>query len=253
VKFPRQRFVDRPSDNLLRNLTLAMARRADIVVSPSAHQAEDLREAGVDGPITVVPNPIARSIRPATLLTAEQAARPRLLWVARCEPEKRPLVFAEAVLDALAKSGNAFEVDFVGDGSELAALRRITEGNDNIRVHGGLGHERVLELIDAASLVVLTSVGFDNQPMTIAEASSRFRGVLYCDPNLREGLANSGHLTATPDVAGISSSIVDLVTDPERLVALSAGAKTDSATFSAATYVERITDVYEQAAKQLTS
>ena len=32
----------RPVDNLLRNLTLAMALRADTVVSPSAHQAHDL-------------------------------------------------------------------------------------------------------------------------------------------------------------------------------------------------------------------
>jgi glycosyltransferase involved in cell wall biosynthesis len=253
VRFPHQRFVDRPSDNLLRNLTLAMARRADIVVSPSAHQAEDLSQAGVNGPITVVPNPIARSLRPAAQLTAEQAARPRLLWVARCEPEKRPLVFAEAVLDALEKTGDAFEVDFVGDGSELPQLRRMTETHPNIRVHGGLGHEKVLELIDAASLVVLTSVGFDNQPMTIAEASSRYRGVLYCDPNLREGLSNSGHLTATPDVAGISASIVELVGDPARLVELSEGALEDSATFSAATYVERITSVYEEAAERVRS
>ena len=97
----RQHFTDRPSDNLLRNLTLGMARRVDTVISPSAHQAADLKAAGITVPIVVVPNPIARSPRPAAVLTPEQAAKPRLLWVARCEPEKRPLVFAEAAIAAL--------------------------------------------------------------------------------------------------------------------------------------------------------
>src|SRR5690606_27597339 len=191
---------------------------------------------GVGRPITVVPNPIARSPRPAALLTAEQAVRPRLLWVARCEPEKRPLVFAEAAIEALARTGNAFEVDFVGDGSQLPQLRKLTEGHPNIRVHGGLGHAAVIDLIDAASVVVLTSIGFDNQPMTIADASSRYRGVLFCDPNLKEGLANSGYLTETPDASGIADAIETLVTDSTRLLKLSQGAQVDSATFSAATY-----------------
>lgn len=251
VRFPRQRLADRPSDNLLRNLTFAMASRVDTVVSPSAHQAVDLEKAGLTVPIAVVPNPIARASRPAELLSAEQAARPRFLWVARCEPEKRPLVFAEAVIDALARTANSFEVDFVGDGSELAQLRRLADGHPNIRVHGGLDHAKVIDLIDDSSMVVLSSVGFDNQPMTIAEASSRYRGVLYCDPNLREGLSNSGYLTVSPDAAGISDAIVTLVTEPARLVKLSAGARKDSVTFSASAYVERIIDVYEQAAERV--
>ena len=253
VRFPRRHYVSRPSDNLLRNLTMAMAQRADVVVSPSAHQAADLATAGLMPPIVVVPNPIARSPRPAQLLSADLAARRRLLWVARCEPEKRPLVFAEAVINALERTGNGFEVDFVGDGSELAQLRKLVAGHPQIRVHGELGHDAVIDLIDSSAMVVLTSVGFDNQPMTIAEAASRYRGVLYCDPLLAEGLANSGHLSATPDVHGISDAIVELVSDPARLRSLSLGAQKDSATFSAATYVQRITSVYEEAAERITS
>ncbi len=242
----RQHFTDRPSDNLLRNLTLGMARRADTVISPSAHQAADLKSAGITVPIVVVPNPIARSPRPAAVLTPEQAAKPRLLWVARCEPEKRPLVFAEAAIAALATA--RFEVDFVGDGAQLGALRELTAGHPQITVHGSEPHERVVELMDAASLVALTSYGFDNQPMTIAEASSRYRGVLYCDPNLREGLSHSGYLTETPDAASLTAAIVHLTTHPDELVALSEGAKLDSSTFSAATYVDRVMAVYAETA-----
>jgi glycosyltransferase involved in cell wall biosynthesis len=250
VRFTRQYFTDRSSDNLLRNLTLGMARRVDTVVSPSAHQAADLAAAGITVPIAVVPNPIARSPRPAAVLTQEQATAPKLLWVARCEPEKRPLVFAEAAIAALAAlpaDSAKFEVDFVGDGGQLSALREVTAGHPQIRVHGNLPHQRVVELMDAASLVALTSSGFDNQPMTIAEASSRYRGVLYCDPNLREGLAHSGFLTESPDAASFATAIVTLVRDPAALIALSEGAQLDSTTFSAATYVERIMRVYADA------
>ena len=247
VQPPRHALSDRPSDNLLRNLTIALSSRADVVVSPSEHQAADLAATGLER-LAVVPNPIARSHRPAVLLTAEQAARPRILWVARCEPEKRPVVFATAVLDALERTGGAFEVDFVGDGSELAEVRLLTADAPQFHVLGSLTHEAVLDLIDGSSIVALTSYGFDNQPMTIAESVSRYRGVLFCDPRLREGLGDSGALSATPDATALADTIVDLVTHPERLVALSEGAERDSTTFSAATYVERVLAVYRDAA-----
>jgi glycosyltransferase involved in cell wall biosynthesis len=237
------RFTGRASDDLLRNMTAAMASRADVVVSPSAHQAADLAAAGVDSPIMVVPNPIARSSHPAAVLDA--GATPRFLWVARCEPEKRPLVFAAAVIEALDKA--SFEVDFVGDGSQLGELRALLAARPGVRVHGNLDHEAVLDLIDSSAMVVLTSNGFDNQPMTIAESVSRFRGVLFCDPKLREGLGESGFLSATPDAHGLADAIVELVTTPGLLQKLSKGARTDAATFSAATYVERITPVYAEA------
>lgn len=249
VRFPKVRLSRRPSDNLMRNLTLALAQRVDVVVSPSAHQADDLRAAGLQVPVEVVPNPIASAAAPPAILTMEQAAHPRLLWVARCEPEKRPLVFAEAVLAALGR-GARFETDFVGDGAQLGALKELTAAEPSIRVHGSMDHPGVVELMDAASLVVLSSYGFDNQPMTIAEAASRYRGVLYCDPNLKEGLTHSGHLTNGPDADAMAHAIVELVADPARLVELSRGAVEDSATFSAAAFVERIERVYAEAAAQ---
>ena len=100
-------------------------------------------------------------------------------------------------------------------------------------------------------MVVLTSYGFDNQPMTIAESVSRYRGVLFCDPKLREGLGDSGFLSATPDVHGLAAALVELVTTPGLLQELSEGARKDAVTFSAATYVERVTAAYAQAKAEL--
>ena len=250
TRFARQGYTGRPSDDLLRNLTLRLAQRADVVVSPSAHQRADLYTAGLERAVHVVPNPIARSPRLAQLLTDQQAAHPRILWVARCEPEKRPLVFAEAAISALKRTNNGFSVDFVGDGSELEAVRSLTAGHPNFVVHGSLDHSTVIDLMDAAALVALTSNGFDNQPMTIAEAVSRYRGVLFCDAKLREGLGDSGHLSATPDASGLADAIVELVTSTDALKNLSAGAQRDAVTFSVAGYVDSMLGLYRQAAQE---
>lgn len=244
---PRRALSSRPIDNLLRSLTLSMALRADAVVSPSAHQAGDLETAGVRGPIDVIPNPVATSARPATLLQNSDAAVPRFLWVARCEAVKRPLAFAEAAIAALARTENSFSVDFVGDGAQLDALRVLVAEHPQLRVHGSLPHAAVLDLMDACSAVVLTSIGFDNQPMTIAEAISRGRGVLYCDPKLREGLEFAGYLSASPEVDGLRDAIVALTDTPELLNGLSRGAVADGAQFSPARYVSRFVDVVKTA------
>jgi glycosyltransferase involved in cell wall biosynthesis len=239
---PRLNFTPRAADNLLRNLTLGMALLVDRVVSPSAHQARDLADAGVPGEIALVPNPIATSPRPSAPLPAD--GTPNFLWVARCEGVKRPLVFARAAVAALERTGNAFTVDFVGEGAELAELKSIVAGHPQIRVRGALPHDAVLDLMDASSAVVLTSLGFDNQPMTIAEAVSRERGVLYCDPKLREGLQHAGFLSETPDEAGLADALVALVTDRTLLAQISKGALIDREAFAPAAYVERIVDVY---------
>lgn len=241
-QIPRQPFTPRPVDNLLRNLTLAMAKRADVVVSPSAHQARDLQAAGVAGPVRVVPNPITTSPAPSRPLG--EVDQPRFLWVARCDTVKRPLEFAQGALDALERTGGGFSVDFVGDGTELPALKRMIGDRPELRVHGALPHERVLELMDESSAVVLSSLGFDNQPMTIAEAVSRDRGVLYADPKLKEGLQGAGYLAHNADPAGFADALVKLTKDPSILVRMSKNAAADAAEFSADTYVSRILIAY---------
>ncbi|MFP7760607.1 glycosyltransferase family 4 protein [Marisediminicola sp. LYQ85] len=236
AEIPASALSPRPIDNLLRNLTLGMARRVDAVISPSAHQARDLADARVETAIDVVPNPITSPTTPVDALGADR--EPRFLWVARCEPIKRPLPFAEAAVRALEITGGGFSVDFVGDGSDRAALEKLVEGHPLVHVHGALDHERVLELMNTTSIVVLTSVGFDNQPMTIAEAVSRQRGILYCDPKLREGLLHAGHLAPSPDVAGLTAAIVDLVQTPGLIEQLSRGAAQDGEQFLPESYAE---------------
>lgn len=241
----RRRLATKPIDSVLRNLTLTTAMRADAVVSPSAHQARDLEAAGVRAPVHIIRNPMVASGTPSAPLTIEQARNPRFLWAARCDLVKRPLVFAQGAIEALERTGNGFSVDFVGTGGQLGALKRLTAKHPPLRVHGAIPRERLLELLDDSAAIVLSSLGFDNQPMTVVEAVSRQRGVLYCDDTLTEGLTRAGYLTPTPDAKGFADALVALVSDPELLVRLSAGAAAEQHEFSGEAYVRRILRAYE--------
>lgn len=245
AKIARTRLAPKPVDSVLRNLTLATAKRADAVVSPSAHQARDLEAAGVDAPVHVIRNPVATQGEAPQALSADQLHEPRFLWAARCDLVKRPLVFAQGAIDALARTNQSFSVDFVGTGGQLRALRKLVAPYPQLRVHGAVPHSQLLDLVDASAAMVLSSLGFDNQPMTVAEAVSRLRGVIYCDANLSEGLTSAGYLTASADAKGFADAIVELVEDPAELQRLSQGAAKEAAEFSGDAYVRRIRSVYE--------
>src|SRR5690606_9295597 len=156
AKIARTRLAPKPVDSVLRNLTLATAKRADAVVSPSAHQARDLEAAGVEAPVHVVRNPVASEGDAPKPLSTEQLRGPRFLWAARCDLVKRPLVFARGAIEALERTGGGFSVDFVGTGGQLRALRRLVAPYPQLRVHGAVPHSRLLGLVDASVLMVLS-------------------------------------------------------------------------------------------------
>lgn len=235
---PAEPLSPRPMEALLRNLTLGMARRADLVLSPSEHQSEDLRAAGVAA-VEVVPNPSPSVIEhPAPL-----PASARFLWVARCEPEKRPLEVARAAVAALEHSPGAFTLAFAGGGSLLAELRELCAARPELEVLGPVDRNRVASLIDEASVFVLSSVGFDNQPMTVAESIGRGRGVLYCDPRLTEGLTQAGFLSGA-SVDELAASLLRLASDPAEVDRLAQAARAGAEAFSPRRYAEHVAALY---------
>jgi len=78
----------------------------------------------------------------------------------------------------------------VGDGPELAAARRAAGpyAGGAIEFAGRVPHDQVPTEVARADVIALTSYGWDNQPMTVVEAVTAGRPVLYCDPALTEGL-----------------------------------------------------------------
>ncbi|HKT56845.1 MAG TPA: glycosyltransferase [Microbacterium sp.] len=233
----------RPADDALRGMTTAVARLADVVVSPSAHQGDVLRSHGV-AEVHVIPNSVA------DIGSGELPAQPplRLLWAARCEPEKRLLEFLDAV--AIAQRSLApgrLEVEVAGEGGLLATARR--RGVPGTTFLGRVPHERMGELLRRNHLLAVTSYGFDNQPMTIVEAIGAGRGVLVCDPRLREGLSRAGFL-CDADPEPMAAAIVRLAEQPDtvRSLCLAASSETE---FSPAAFLRRLDDAYDAARRKV--
>jgi glycosyltransferase involved in cell wall biosynthesis len=228
------------ADDALRGMTTAAAACADVVVSPSAHQAEVLRARLLRPCVVTVPN-TARAVRRAAL----PPVRPlRILWAARCEPEKRLLEFLEAVRLAQLRLGpGRLLVTVVGDGSTLDEATRL--GVHDVRFLGRVPHDRMPALLARHHLLAVTSHGFDNQPMTIVEALAAGRGVLVCDPALSEGLALAGRFCG-PAPHEMAAEIVDLVGDPEAVGELAEHAAAERA-FDAEGVLRRLECVYRLA------
>lgn len=245
------RLDERAGNSALRNMTLSQARTVERVLSPSAHQAEALRRSGLPH-VDVVPNALGTPVAGARVL--ERVDGPlTVLWIGRMVPEKRPLVFLRAGLAAIERLGpGRLRLVVVGDGEQLAEARGLVGPSADVELLGRQPHARVLELLQQAHLCALTSVGWDNQPMTVVEAVSSLRGVLYCDPALTEGLTSAGILSPGGEDA-LAETLVRLVRHPEEAVAASAGAERDRLEFAPSTFADRALASYALARDLLRS
>ncbi|MGF2949823.1 glycosyltransferase family 4 protein [Microbacterium alcoholitolerans] len=220
-----------PLNNALRTMTLRVAQRADIVLSPSKHQAEALRAAGA-GRVEAFSN-VAQPLRAASALPAEEPLR--LLWVARFAPEKR----IEVALDAM-----RLVVDRLGaDRVHLDVAGGTHRPVEAVTFHGPVPGERVGELMDAADAALITSLGFDNQPMVALEAFAHGRSVIVSDPVLATEFGDAALGTATPDAAGLADLIMRLEADRSLLDAPRAGALAYARERQPAAHVARLREL----------
>lgn len=240
----RARLAASPLDSALRGLTLGLARRVDVVLSPSAHQAERLREAGLTR-VAVVPNALApgEGADGAPGVPLDAVGQPlRLVWVGRLVPEKRLLEWIDAVCLASAQ-GAALEVEVIGEGPLRAEAERRAAGLP-VRFAGRMPRAAVQERMRAAHLVALTSFGFDNQPVTIVEALHARRGVFYVDPALTEGVDLAGVRASSPEPQAMAEQLVALAADPGEVLRLSERAAAASAVFAPEAHIASVLTAY---------
>ena len=230
--------VRRRTANPLLDHTVATALAADVLVSPSAHQAADLARFGAPGAI-VLPNcGDGGDADPRPLPEVDHL---RIAWVGRCVAEKRLLPFVRAVRLAQRRLPvDRLRVAVAGDGLLLPAARALGARVPGLTFLGRLDREGVRRLLGASHLGALTSHGFDNQPMTVVESIRAGRGVLHTDPRLTEGLDRAGVLTASPDAEAIADLLVELALDPARVTRAAAGARSAATMFAPETHVARL-------------
>ncbi|MEV7632494.1 glycosyltransferase family 4 protein [Microbacterium sp. NPDC089318] len=185
-----------PLNNALRTMTLRIAQRADIVLSPSRHQAVALRDAGA-GRVEAFSN-VSQPLRVSP--PAPEGGPLRLLWVARFAPEKR----VDVALGAM-----RLVVDRIGVGRvQLDVAGGSHRPVPGVTFHGAVPGERVGELLDAADAALITSLGFDNQPMVALEAFAHGRPVIVSDPVLATEFGAAALGTPTPDAEGLADLIL---------------------------------------------
>lgn len=249
--FRMRTLASQRTDAVLREVTLRTALAADAVVSPSAHQAESLRQAGVPQVFTV-PN-VYRQTQPEAPDEPTQpqpavSAAVALVWVGRLVPEKRVLEFIAALRIAAKRDPKTvISATIVGDGPLLKAAQTAAAGLP-VRFTGRLERGAALQLMRDADATVITSNGFDNQPVVIVESVSQGTPVLLCDRKLVEGLAaGSGLYTQDASPQALADLLLAVAADPVRLTVAAHATQQDRQEFSATTHVSRLAQVYAAA------
>ena len=253
---PRTALPDTPRavDAAVRSVTLDAAMEADAVISPSAHQAEALRIAGLPE-VEVVPNPMPPRTTPGVPLPSVELPL-QVLWVGRLTLESGILEFVRAVRKAgedLAPGSLVARI--AGDGPLFAEAREAAastspEGGSSIQFLGRVEPEGIQPLMRDSHLLAVTSFGLDPQPVVVAEAFRAARSVLYIDPRLREGLAEAGILCGSPDVKGMAAMLRELVHHPSIVVERSLRTVSASHPFQPEQHLRGVREAWDAAARR---
>ena len=230
--------------------------RADAVTGCSTIVTDDLAERFGYGGAVVVPNgvelgagaadPVAAGAA-ADPVAAADATEPVLLAVGRVEHVKG----FDLLLEAFAASPLAerARLTIVGDGSELAELRRRARTlgvEDRVSFPGMLGPDAVAEALAAATVVVVPSRK-EAASIVVLEAWRAGRpvvGTVLGGPRtlLTDGV--DGLLVDPRDAAALAGAIGSLLDAPELAAALGAAGRREVERYAWEAVVDRYDDVY---------
>lgn len=227
------------------------ANFADAVITPSFHFAEKLKKYGVKRPISRVSNAIddavANAVKwPVRKLVADEPLK--IFWNSRISHEKRVMVMLEAVKMAV-DQGVKLKVTICGYGNaEKAAKKYVNKQGLRkvVKFEGRVSHDTMLARMREQHLAILTSYGFDIQPMTLLEAEAANLPVVICDPDMREVTAKEGTVFCdSPQSVDIAAELVRLYHNPARIEQLSKGMKDHRKEVLVSTQTQRMIDVYK--------
>lgn len=225
----------------------AALARADAVTGCSTIVTEDLAERfGYEGAV-VVPNGVELGAGAADPVAAADTAEPVLLAVGRVEHVKG----FDLLLEAFAASDlkDRARLTIVGDGSELAELRRRARAlgvEDRVSFPGMLGPDAVAEALAAATVVVVPSRK-EAASIVVLEAWRAGRpvvGTVLGGPRtlLTDGV--DGLLVDPRDAAALAGAIGSLLDAPDLAAALGAAGRREVERYTWEAVVDRYDDVY---------
>ncbi len=220
-----------------------LASQADLVISPSVHMAHKFHDWLPHSRIVVSQNFITTPIRKQSLPTT-----PTFLWMGRMMPEKRVMDFCHAI-DLMSRSTDQpFCVTIIGNGYHFEDVSRWAKDKPFVTLLGSVPNEEVHDYIDRSSALVMTSQGFDNQPMVIAETIVAGRGVVSVDPELLLDVdPGAGMYPIDSSPEGLAQRLIYRVEHPEKLQHMSDAAHNSAHVFSDRAGRERLIAAYHTA------
>ena len=228
---------------------VSQANHAQHVIVPSHHFAQKLQDQGVTKPLTVLSNGLDPSLVDKLHTSSPRHYSPgedlRILWCSRMSNEKRPLVF----LKAMKQLPDSVTVDMYGDGPNLPSVRRYIKHHrlgDRVHLHGGVPQSTVVEAMRDHHIFVLSSYDFDNQPMTLLEATAAGTPVVYCDADLGEVIPDDGGLlTNKPFAKNIAEAIRYLLENPSQVSTMSSHMLSSQTRTVQSPLTEQLLEIYE--------
>ncbi|WP_029262273.1 MULTISPECIES: glycosyltransferase [unclassified Microbacterium] len=227
------------SMNTLWTRWFRLADRFDAVIWPTATQRDDVVARFGDSALhAVVPNPIA------PVEGRDDLREDGLVVVlGRLAPGKR---VDHAIRAFLAADVPGARMEIWGGGPEQERLHALIEeldAGDRVVLAGYT--DSPATVLDRASILV-TSTAFEGQPLGVVEALLHGSPVISYD--VRYGIRDvlqqgGGALVPSGDVDALGDAIRSLLTDPDRLAALSAEAPTVAAAWSPERSLDALTAV----------
>nr|MBP6042352.1 glycosyltransferase [Candidatus Saccharibacteria bacterium] len=105
------------------------------------------------------------------------------------------------------------------------------------------------ELLNESDIFVLTSNGFDNQPMSILEAAAAGLPVVYCDPDLKEALKDSNSVLTSTSSNGLAAAFSSLIDDNINRTRMSDASRKIALEYSNSNHAQMLLDIYKKTIK----
>jgi len=231
-------------------IMLLFCNSTNAIIVPSQHLLDKMVTRGLKRKTFILPNPIDNDFYHHASFSGQQHDdQPfKLITVGRVSEEKRHFEAIQAVI-SLNDHVNC-QLTVVGDGPMLKKYKILTQKSphhEKIIFTGKKDRTQVRDLLAKSDAFILPSYGFDNQPVAILEAISSGLPIIYCDPDLREGLSSANsRLTDSPNPDKIAQAIEELALDPKLRKKMATASIKESKQYDASKLTRQLIQIYQQ-------
>ncbi|MFM7013870.1 MAG: glycosyltransferase [Actinomycetota bacterium] len=199
---------NRPKPNTAFEYMAFIHKFADLVIAPSKHFSQLLKENDVSDRaevmITGVDDDLIEKIERKTPSPQKPV---HFVWAGRMQPEKRLI----QAIEAFAKAKTNATLGIYGFGPLEKVAKRLVQArglSKRIKFQGKLKHQEILQVFADADCVMQTSIGFETQGLTVYEALAVGTPTLLCDSKIADELpAGSAWLDESETIQGLAKTI----------------------------------------------